>query len=163
MQEEILVTTSYQETQKVGENFSKKLKGGEVLALYGDLGSGKTTFVQGLAKGLGIKRRIISPTFIVVRTYKIKNQKSKIKSTSQNAKFFYHIDLYRIENQNDIKRLGIEEIINDPQNIVAIEWAEKLGKRKPRKRVDIDFKYADSNKRRISIRFDMPMHRLSSA
>lgn len=77
IKEEIFITSSYEETQKLGKEFTKKLQGGDIIALYGELGSGKTTFVQGLAKGLGIKRRIISPTFIIIRSYTLINQKSK--------------------------------------------------------------------------------------
>ena len=118
MSKQVFIIDSYQKTQSLGEKIAKKLTGGEVLALHGNLGGGKTTFVQGLAKGLGIKRRIISPTFVIVRTYNLK---------LQNAKRFYHIDLFRVESQKDIKMLGVEEIINDPKNIIVIEWAERLG------------------------------------
>lgn len=144
--ENVYVTKNFEETQKVAERFSKRLKGGSLVALYGDLGSGKTTFVQGLAKGLGIKRRIISPTFIVLRTYKI-SSKYQVSSIKQ----FCHIDLYRIENEKDIEGLGIQEILGDPQNIVAIEWAEKMGGLLPKKRIDVGFEYVDENKRRITI------------
>ncbi|MDO8461000.1 MAG: tRNA (adenosine(37)-N6)-threonylcarbamoyltransferase complex ATPase subunit type 1 TsaE [bacterium] len=157
-------SNSLEKTQKIAEKFAHSLKKGSIIALYGDLGSGKTTFVQGLAKGLGIKRRIISPTFVLVRQYKIKDQKSKIKTmvrqahhpeqsrrTDQNSKFFYHIDLYRISNEKEIEGLGIKELMSDPQNIVAIEWAEKMGKLLPQKRIDIYFEYVDKDKRRIKI------------
>src|SRR6266404_1307525 len=66
-----ITTNSFKETQQIGFDFAKKIKGGQVLALYGDLGSGKTTFMQGLAKGLGITRNIISPTFIIMRSYQL--------------------------------------------------------------------------------------------
>lgn len=137
--EDVFITKSFQETQALGEKFAKDLKGGDMLALYGDLGSGKTTFAQGLAEGLGIEKRIISPTFIIVRSYKLR------------AGSFYHIDLYRIEREKDIEGLGIEEIMNDPKSIVTIEWAEKLGNGLPKKRIDIKFEYVDEDKRRITI------------
>ena len=136
----IFITNNLRETQKLAENLVKRLKKGDVLTLYGNLGSGKTTFVQGLARGFGIKKRIISPTFIIVRSYelKIKNQKSKIKNANQNSKLFYHIDLYRIETQNDVKNLGIEEIVSG-KDIVVIEWAEKMQNLLPKKRWDVKF------------------------
>lgn len=142
MEQSVFTTNSFEETQKVGEEFAKMLHLGGVtlIALYGELGSGKTTFIQGLAKGLGIKKRIISPTFIIIKTYKLQNQN-----------FFYHIDLYRVQSMDDIKGLGIDEIINNTQNIVAIEWAEKMGKLLPKKRVDIYFEYVDEEKRKIKI------------
>ncbi|OGE12951.1 tRNA (adenosine(37)-N6)-threonylcarbamoyltransferase complex ATPase subunit type 1 TsaE, partial [Candidatus Curtissbacteria bacterium RIFOXYB2_FULL_41_10] len=82
-------TISEKQTQKIAQNFAKNLKGGDTVALYGDLGSGKTVFVKGLAKGLGIKRRITSPTFVFVKSYKI------------SKGFFHHVDLYRGEQQED--------------------------------------------------------------
>lgn len=134
------------QTQKIAEDLAKELKPGDFLAFYGDLGSGKTTFIQGLAKSLGIKRRIISPTFIIVRSYNsiINNQKSLI---------FYHIDLYRTESKEDLLGLGIDQIIEDGNSIVAVEWAEKLGSLLPNKRIELYFKYIDENKREISINY----------
>src|SRR3989344_70079 len=95
------ITNSFEETQNIAEEFAHTLKGGEVLCLYGDLGYGKTTFIQGLAKGLGLKGRIISPTFIIMRSYeiKLKTKNEKRKTTVQNVKNFYHVDLYRISNE----------------------------------------------------------------
>ncbi len=114
-----IITNSYAETQKLGADFVGKLNGISVLALFGDLGSGKTTFIQGLAVGLGIKNKIISPTFIIMRSYEMSHS------------FFYHVDLYRIKNEIDIKELGLLELINDLQNIFAIEWPEKIKKYLP--------------------------------
>src|SRR3989344_3335881 len=107
----VFITKNFKETQKLGCDFAKVLKKEDIVCLYGDLGSGKTTFVQGLAEGLGIKSRIISPTFIIMRSHELKNG------------MFYHIDLYRIGSERDLEGLGIEEIINNKSNIVAIEWA----------------------------------------
>lgn len=143
MKVEEFITDSFEKTRLLGETFAQQVKDGGIIALYGELGGGKTTFVQGLAKGLGIERRIISPTFVIVRTYKLK---------LQNAKAFYHIDLYRTESKNDIDGLGIGEIMNDPKNIVAIEWAEKMKSLLPERRIDIHFDYTDENKRKITIK-----------
>ncbi|MFH1832581.1 MAG: tRNA (adenosine(37)-N6)-threonylcarbamoyltransferase complex ATPase subunit type 1 TsaE [Candidatus Levyibacteriota bacterium] len=155
MQKKIFITKSAEETQKIAKSLVRKIKNGGVLALYGDLGSGKTTFTQGLAKELGIKR-IISPTFIIIRSYKIKNHpfgklRAKIKNTIKNSKIFYHIDLYRVERVTDVNNLGIEEIFENPQNIIVIEWAEKMKELLPKKRIDIYFEYLEENKRKIEI------------
>ncbi len=140
-------TNKFSETQELGFNLGKNLKSGSTLALYGNLGSGKTTFVQGFAKGLGIKSKIISPTFIIVRKYdiRIKKQESRIKN-------FYHIDLYRIESEKDVEGLGLKEILNDKSNIVAIEWPEKIEKILPKKRINLYFEYLGDNKREIKTR-----------
>lgn len=147
--EKIFITNSFEETQNLGKELATTLKGGELIALYGNLGGGKTTFVQGLALGLGIKRRIISPTFIIIRTYEINNQKSIIKNQELRPKTFYHIDLYRTETSDDIRGLGIDEIIGNSNNIIVVEWAEKMKDFLPKKRIDIYFEYLDENKRKI--------------
>ena len=122
----------------MGEEFAKTLRGGSVVALYGDLGAGKTTFAQGIAAGLGIKKRIISPTFIIVRKYRISGKRN-----------FYHIDLYRIETEKDIEGLGLEEILNSKDSIVVVEWAEKLASKLPKNRIDIYFETIDDEERQI--------------
>lgn len=107
------LSKSDEETRELGRAFAKDLKIPTVFLLKGDLGSGKTTFVQGLAQGLGIKQRVISPTFIFIRKYKGP---------------FYHVDLYRIKDAKDVENIGLLEILEDKNSIVAVEWAEKLRK-----------------------------------
>lgn len=132
-------TSSDSQTKSVAEKFALDLKGGEVICLYGDLGYGKTTFVQGLARGLRITGKIISPTFIIMRSY------------TTGIKNFYHVDLYRINHEQEIIDLGLMDIMGDSDNIVAIEWPEKMGKLLPEKRTDVKFEYIDAEKRVISI------------
>jgi len=141
-----VVTTNFKETQQLGLDFAKKLKGGEVLALYGDLGSGKTTFIQGLAQGLGITRNIISPTFIIMRTYEI-----RLKIKDKRLKNLYHLDLYRIEKEEQAIDLGLQELMGDPENIVAIEWPDKIENLLPDKRINLYFTYIEDDKREIRI------------
>jgi tRNA threonylcarbamoyladenosine biosynthesis protein TsaE len=147
--------------REVGNNLKNKLlnkpssNGALVLALTGDLGSGKTTFIQGLADGLGIKQRIISPTFIIIRSYNMEHKTKKEKPTSEvrRLKTFYHIDLYRLEEnvEREMKNLGIDEIMSDPLNILAIEWAEKAKDYLPKNTKWIKFEYVNENKRRITV------------
>ena len=139
MNEEIYQTKNFEQTKLLGKKLAKRLKPGDILAFYGNLGSGKTTFIQGLALGLNIKRRIISPTFIIVRHYKLEKGN------------FYHIDLYRTQNVNDLLSVGLGEIISNNENIVTIEWAEKLDKLLPKKRYDLKFSYIDEFTRSITI------------
>jgi tRNA threonylcarbamoyladenosine biosynthesis protein TsaE len=142
-----IITKNFEETRELGEKIIQKLNDTNILALYGNLGSGKTTFVQGLAKGLGIDQKIISPTFIIVRKYEL-----SIKNKELRLKNFYHIDLYRIENEGDIKGLGLEEILDDKTNIVAIEWPEKIENILPNKIMRLYFEYLGNNKREIKIK-----------
>ncbi len=131
------ITNSNTETQKLADDLAKKFTAG-IIALNGDLGTGKTTFVQGFAKGLGIKEKITSPTFVLIRQHKI----------PKTTKLFYHIDLYRIDN---LTGFGLEEILLNPENIVLIEWAEKIIKKLPQKTIQISFESLANNKRKIIV------------
>jgi len=135
------ITKSAQETKNLGKKIATDLKGGETLALTGELGSGKTTFVQGLAEGLGVKGRIISPTFMLMRKYEASKSD------------FYHIDFYRLEDdlENEIKNLGIDDIWEKKDNIVAIEWAEKIESSLPKDAIRLKFENIGEDKRKISI------------
>lgn len=147
------ISKNAKQTQDIAQNLILDLVPNNVICLYGDLGSGKTTFVQGLAKALGIKKAIISPTFVLVRKHKLKVKipfgEGMNNYIGWNFEYFYHIDLYRLSQQKDIENLGLGEIINDPQNIVAIEWAEKMGSLLPEKRIDIRFENLGQDNRRI--------------
>ena len=136
-----VITKSAQETKDLGKKIATDLKGGETLALTGDLGSGKTTFIQGFAEGLGIKDRIISPTFILMRKYSY----SKLN--------FYHIDFYRLENnlENEVKNLGIDDTWGKENNIVAIEWAEKIKDLLPKGTIQLSFENMGEENRKIAI------------
>ena len=141
------ITASSQETARVGEELGnllrKKVKGkwqkgiekmrATVICLYGELGSGKTTFAQGFARGLEITTRLLSPTFIIVRRYPMPH----------NPGFLYHIDLYRVAGEKDLLGLGLPEILTDPDSVVLVEWAKKLGSLSPRRRIDVHFSTKD--------------------
>lgn len=142
------VTKSFEETRQLGFDFADKSKKSNIFALYGDLGSGKTTFVQGLARGLGIQRRIISPSFIIVRSYKI-----SFKIQDVRFKNFYHVDLYRIGDEKEVIDLGLMELVNNPENLVAIEWPDKIENVLPDKRINVYFEFIEENKRKIT--FDL--------
>jgi tRNA threonylcarbamoyladenosine biosynthesis protein TsaE len=135
-----IVSHSPEQTKKIARNLAKKLRGGDIVCLFGDLGTGKTVFVQGLAEGLGIKKRILSPSFVFQREY----------DTGQKKKF-YHIDLYRIENAGQAGNLGLEEVIESKDNIIAIEWAEKIKNFLPKKRIDIFLSFKNEEERKIKI------------
>lgn len=132
----IIISKSAEETKKIGKNLAKKILASKIaekaviIALEGNLGSGKTTFLQGLAKGLRIKDKILSPTFIIFKKFPIPN--SSVSKNRRPSIFrdrdFYHIDCYRIKNQSEILELGFKKIISEPKNIVAIEWPEKIKK-----------------------------------
>jgi len=143
----IFVSNSSEETEAIGKRIAQETKPPAFLALYGDLGSGKTTFIKGFARGLGIKGRIISPTFIIMRSYSLK------PGGTRNDKHFFHIDLYRIKKAEDLEGLGMREIIKNKNNIIAVEWAEKMQELLPKKRTDIYFEYQDNDSRKITIQY----------
>ena len=157
------ITHSPSETKKVAKLLAKKIlkKGPEkqatIIALVGSLGGGKTTFLQGFAKGLGIGEKILSPSFIILRKFQIPRIKFPVISKFQTAgskqqfKNFYHLDCYRIKKAKEILDLGFKEIISDPQNIVTIEWADKIKKILPKDSLIIKFKFLSKNKREIKI------------
>lgn len=134
-----IITKSSQQTQNLGEKIGFDLKPGTVIALSGDLGSGKTTFLKGLARGLGIKKRIVSPTFVFVKQYFA----GKVN--------FYHADLYRIENLKDTQGLGLKELFEDPDGVTAVEWAEKFPEIFPKETIKMNFTYLNDQERKIVI------------
>ena len=132
-----------------------KLRTGLVIGLIGQLGSGKTTFIQGFIKGLGIKRRITSPTFVLIKNYEV-----RIK----NYKKAYHIDCYRISGPKELLKLGFKEIIRSPKTIILIEWAEKIRKILPKNTIWVEFKHAKKqNEREIAIRYQRKLSTASIA
>jgi tRNA threonylcarbamoyladenosine biosynthesis protein TsaE len=111
----ILISHNPADTEALGENFGRAAKHGWVIALSGDLGAGKTQFVKGLARGLGISSRVHSPTFAIVAEY------------TGGRMALFHLDLYRLETPEEIHGAGVEEFLQ-PDGVAVIEWAERLGK-----------------------------------
>lgn len=104
-----------------------------IVGLDGNLGAGKTTFIQGFARGLGIKRKTTSPTFLIIRNY------GKL----------YHVDAYRLKHSRELSALGFKEILKNPENIVIVEWADKVKKLLPRKMIWIKMRHGKRENERI--------------
>ena len=137
-------TKSPKETQQLAgfllEKFLKiKSNNALVVALEGELGAGKTTFVQGLAKALRIKAKVKSPTFNLMKHYKIKD------------KTLYHLDCYRLRDHKDLSILGIKDILSDSKNFVLIEWSERVKKILPKNHIKIHIDHIDKNIRKITV------------
>jgi tRNA threonylcarbamoyladenosine biosynthesis protein TsaE len=135
------ITQSAEETKKLGKKLAANLVGGEIFTLSGELGSGKTTFVQGFAEGLGVTSRIISPTFILMRKY------------TTPKKNFYHVDLYRFEEkvEEEVINLGLTDIWGKEENITVIEWAEKIKDIIPDAAKWIKFENLGGERRKITL------------
>lgn len=144
------ITQSNKETQKLGEMLAKEVGDKSIICLSGNLGSGKTTFTQGLLKGLKIKGPYTSPTFVIMKKYTSpKAQKSK------SSKVIFHFDAYRVGVQ-DIIELGWKEMISEKNNIIIVEWAERIKKIIPKDSLWIKFKWLDENKRKIELSQSLP-------
>ena len=125
------ITNSYEETERVAEELAKSLKGGEVIAMYGDLGTGKTAFVRGLVRALGIEGHITSPTFTIMNAY--------------NGRLpLYHVDVYRIADPDEMYEIGCDEYIGS-DGVCVIEWAELIEDILPDEYIKINIK-KDSEK-----------------
>lgn len=112
-----------------------------VLGLSGELGAGKTTFVQSLAQVLGVRESVTSPTFVIARFYSLQNH----PRFSQ----IVHIDAYRIEEEKELVPIGWEKIIADPKNLVVVEWPEKIAGHIPKNALQCKFEVVDETTRRI--------------
>jgi len=116
-----------------------------VIALTGDLGSGKTTFTREFAQLLGVKQLVISPTFLIFRPYQI-SKKAVIPYTH-----LYHVDLYRIDHDKELIPLGFKALLKNPNYIVVIEWAEKIKKLLPKSALWIEFQHGVKESERIVV------------
>lgn len=141
MKKEKILTGSREETLNLGEKIGNFLKPGTVIALYGNLGTGKTTFTKGLSKGIGVENQnaVKSPSFVILNEYAGKWP-------------VYHIDLYRLEKDAEVDSLGLEDFV-EGNGTAVIEWAEKIKKDLPPERLDINFDFTDEkeNSREISL------------
>ena len=111
-----------------------------VITLSGDLGAGKTTFVKGMARALGIEEHVTSPTFVIMKIYQLSGQKFQR---------LVHIDAYRLKGMHHLKVLGWEKLIEDPRNLICIEWPEKIEGAIPGDAIRISLSYSDEHTREI--------------
>jgi tRNA threonylcarbamoyladenosine biosynthesis protein TsaE len=112
-----------------------------VFALTGDLGSGKTVFSKGFAKGLGVKHTITSPTFVLAKRYYL---------TRSPFKNFWHVDCYRFEKPSELKDIDFKKIMSESTNVLVIEWADRIPKALPKKIVKIRFEHISLKVRKIT-------------
>jgi len=138
------LTTSPEETIALGREFATRLRRGDVVALFGELGSGKTQFVKGVCEAFNVRIAVTSPTFVLMNRY-------DGRDTAGEELLVYHLDLYRIRSAAEIYDIGYEEILNG-DGICIIEWAEVLGDLLPPRRHEVQFRYGDrENERHIEV------------
>lgn len=133
-----MISKSPEQTRELGERLAKSLGAGDVVALEGELGSGKTCFVQGMAKGLGVSKDafVRSPSFTLLNQYE-----GRIP--------LYHLDFYRLNHAEDLGDLGLEEYF-DGKGVTVIEWAHKFIQSLPKRTIHVHFEIIDENTREIS-------------
>lgn len=105
------------DTKNIAQGILSEIKPGQLLALVGNLGAGKTVFVKALAEALGVEDNVTSPTFVLMKVYNTKHEK---------IKKLVHVDCYRLEGKEDLADIGLSEYIEDENNLVVIEWADKI-------------------------------------
>lgn len=134
-----IILKNLNETIEFAKNFALHVSGGDILALKGDLGSGKTSFTKGLALGLGIQDEIKSPTFTLMNIYKATGSLKMV-----------HIDTYRLENEKQLLEIGVEDYLGSKNTVVVIEWPEKISNLLKNKKVtEINFRHLPDNTREI--------------
>lgn len=134
-----IISHSVEETIAAGASFAARLAGGEILALDGDLGAGKTHFVKGLAAGLNYTGEVTSPTFSLVHEYR-------------GARLTcYHFDLYRLKDSAELAGIGFDEYLEDPAGVLVIEWASRFPEALPASVLTVQIDSKDENTREIHL------------
>lgn len=134
------ISRNEKETYDIAEKIASSAQPGDVFALFGDLGSGKTTFTKGFAAFLGIKKHVTSPTFVISKEYEV---------LSSPIEKLVHVDCYRLSCEEDAENIGLGEYLNGGKSILLLEWPEKIEKILPHNTKKIYFEYIDENTRKI--------------
>ena len=137
------ITHSVKETKALAAQLVKSLKVGQVIGLSGDLGAGKTAFTQGLAKALGVRSIVNSPTFVLMKVYEAQHKVIKT---------LVHIDAYRLDEMANLEVLGISEYLADPEVLVVVEWVERIKKIMPKGTKYYNFKVLSEDQREIIVK-----------
>lgn len=142
---ETVVTSSAEETMELGRKIAAGLRGGEVIAVSGPFGAGKTVLIKGIAEGLGVAdtSEVRSPTFVLLRTYEGK--------TAAGAVSIHHLDAYRLRDATDFDDLGALDLMGK-DTVLVIEWADRIAAGLPEKRADISLEHVDPETRKITVR-----------
>ena len=132
-----IISKSPMDTAAIGDKIGRHLSGGMVICLYGDLGAGKTLFVQNLAKGLDIEEEVTSPTFNLMNVY-------------EGRMPLYHFDLYRLETEEELEEIVFYEYLEEPEGIVVIEWPNKFPESMPDDYVEVSIERTGETGRKLT-------------
>ena len=145
------LSKSLEDTKRFAEEFVEKLSkssnsGATVVGLYGNLGSGKTTFVQGVAGILGVKEHLTSPTFVILKRFQINDLRFKFEN-------LVHIDAYRLKSGEELRKLGFDDLFRDSRNLILIEWADLVADILPPNHIKLKFEFVGEQTRKITYGF----------
>ncbi len=153
----VFISNGIKDTERIAKDFLIKIlklknNNATIIGLYGDLGVGKTAFTQAVAKILGVKRKVNSPTYVIMKKYKFTSPPTPLlKGEGRNFKFLFHLDAYRLKNEKELLHLGWEEIISNPENLIFIEWSENVLKALPKKHHKIRITHTKEGHRKFKI------------
>lgn len=134
------VEQMYAEAERFAHTLTPRSTGATVVALSGGLGSGKTTFTQGVARALGISESITSPTFVIEKVYPLpKDESGRLPAGRQGFARLIHIDTYRVKGEKELQTINWQEIIADPSNLILLEWPEQIQNAIPEHAIKIIF------------------------
>ncbi len=146
------------EIQSVAEEVLEAVKprrftGAAVVALSGDLGAGKTTFTQAIARELGVKEHLVSPTFVIMKFYNLPPTSPQPSPSQERGQFtkLIHIDAYRLSSKTELEKLGWQEIMSDPKNLILIEWPEQVPGLIPSDAIKVNLSHKEESIREIEI------------
>ena len=153
----LIVTKNAHETAALAKKIASGLRGSETLALIGELGSGKTTFVKALARALGVRDTVRSPSFVLMVPYRVHRRTKKLTRrvipnkprASRGISWLVHVDAYRLKNTRQLKNIGLEEYLDQPDTVTVIEWADRVRGLLPRRSKIFTFRHGRSEKERI--------------
>ncbi len=135
-----IISRSEEDTASLARELAAKLPRGTVIALYGDLGAGKTVFSRAFAKAIGVTETVSSPTYTIIQEYLL-----------EDGGYFYHLDLYRIKNSRDALAFAVDEYLNDSNSYALLEWPERIEDILPPDTLIINIKHLNDTEREITV------------
>ncbi len=137
--ERVVITEGPEETVRLGEELAQALRPGDVVALVGELGSGKTTLVKGIAQGLFVKEPVISPSFLLARSYRGRMP-------------LHHLDAYRVNSPEELVEVGLLELLPPEEGVTVVEWADRVEELIPPGSLWVHLEHLDQDRRRLTLR-----------
>ena len=144
LEDQVVTTHSREESEQFGATLARTLPPGSVVAMYGNLGAGKTVIARGFARGLGITEAVSSPTYTIVQEYDIPGSDQR----------FYHLDLYRIADEHAALGFGVDEFLSDPDAWTLLEWPVRIAGILPPETISLSIESLDDSTRQITLKFN---------